>query len=496
MPNAFAFRLKPSHIDHVEELLAVNQIAIGWSDAKGLEDPSLTMADFRTEIAKRYPEIVKRNRVGHDVGHLWRFIRQLKVGDIVVVPHGDNIHFLQVASGAKYLSTKVADDTAYRRDAYALLEGPVLRSSLPTRLRSALKFRDTSINLAGVLDDVLSVTGFPVPPLTAVESSADVTTGLELWRTAFEKVSPETGRPSPDRLWVSDPGVWLKASVTQADGQHAYQNELGNIEAGGERPHRVVMVNLADGGKPGRFQGLIATTNDGQTWLLHSGELNLERKKVVHLRDHISNAQLSPRPVKFSDGSVKSYYPVARLDRLAGLDVAVAMDVVLQSKRFMDVCLQVRNKHLGVDHKVSHAQRKAGLFEETLGHSFVPAQAPKFIDRVHAKIWHALAKELYAQGFSISNQRVGALGPDLFTTRTTTPYLFEIKTNFGASDYLKGIGQLLVYEKALGEIHRKFLVLPAGIGALAARILGELDIEILEYLDTAEGVAFEWPEQF
>jgi hypothetical protein len=44
MPRAFAFRLKPSHKDRVEEHLRDNQIAIGWSRARGLLDPTLVMA--------------------------------------------------------------------------------------------------------------------------------------------------------------------------------------------------------------------------------------------------------------------------------------------------------------------------------------------------------------------------------------------------------------------------------------------------------------------
>lgn len=495
MPNAYAFRLKPSKIDRVLELLAVNQIAIGWSKAKGLDDPKLTFADFRAEVGNRYPEIVKRKRVGHDAGHLWRFIRKMNIGDVVVVPRGNNIHFLQVTSDTKYLAKEVKEDTAYRRDVCELPGSPAFRPSLPAKLRKALCFRDTSIDLSHLLNDILSVTSLPTAPLIAVESSEEVRSSVGLWRSAFESTDLKSSGSSAAGLYVSELGVWLKAIPPKA-GELSYHNEAGTIAADGKNLRLVVMINLADGGLPGRFQGLIAKTGKGQTWLLHSGELNLQRRKVVHLKDHLSTTELQHWPVEFSDGKVRNYHPVARLDQFKISDSAAAMEVVAQSRQFINTCISVRDMHAGIDPKVTYVQRQACLFEESLGRSFVPQKDSRFTDRVHAKIWHALVKALEDRSYLLSNQRVGALGPDLFTLQTSPPYLFEIKTSCGASDYLKGVGQLLVYEKALESTYRKFLVIPAGIDDKAADILENLDIEILEYCDTSEGVSFKWPEKF
>ncbi|TCU18778.1 hypothetical protein [Rhizobium sullae] len=491
MPKAFAFRLKPSHVDRVEELLDDYQIAIGWSQAHRLLDPSLDKSAFRTELDIRYPDLIERGRLGHDTNHVWRFIREVSIGDVVVVPHGDSVHFLEVTSDPRLLPGKIADDTAIRRDVSPLLDGkPFSRRLLPSELRRALSFRDTSKDLSSVLNDVLAIAkanqGSGVP-LIAVESRAEIRAGVQLWHKAFEQLhTPHEF--SDDLLWIPDIGIWLLARGWDRDGEHRYWNGLGNRLGNRFTRNLIVEVNPPDGGKPGRWQGLVARTSDGQTWLLHSGEMKVQGKGV-QLRDHVTADQLATFTVRFSDGTLESYFPVARLD-------ADPSHVIIQTKRFMDVCLQVRTQQLGADPAFVQAQRKANLFEESIGHSVVPPQGAKLIDRVHAKIWHSLRKELEKKGFTVSNERVGSLGPDLFTTAHDTPYLFEIKTSAGASDYLKAIGQLIVYEKALGKAHRKFLVIPPGMDELASSILDELNIEVMEFFQEGSDYGFAWPDKF
>lgn len=490
MPKAFAFRLKPSRKDRVEELLKDNQIAIGWSQAQRLLDPSLDKSAFRTELDIQYPDLAKRGRLGHDTNHVWRFIREVSIGDVVVVPHGDNVHFLEVTSGPRLLPGKIADDTAIRRNVSPLLDGkPLSRRSLPSEFRRALNFRVTSKELSSVLKDVLAVakvTQDSRAPLIAVESRAGIAAGVKLWRNAFEQLhTPHEF--SGGLLWIADVGIWLLVRGWDRDGEHRYRNGLGNRLGNNTTRNLIVEVNPPDGGKPGRWQGLVAKTSDGQTWLLHSGEMKV-KERGIQLRDHVTADQLPTVEVRFSDGTPESYFPVARLD-------AAPSDVVIQTKRFMDVCLQVRTQQLGADPAFIEVQRRAHLFEESIGQTVVPPQGAKLVDRVHARIWHSLCDELEQKGFTVSNERVGSLGPDLFTTEHETPYLFEIKTSAGASDYLKAVGQLTVYEKALGRAHRKFLVIPPGIDDIASRILDELDIEVVEFSRHGSGYTFAWPDE-
>jgi predicted Mrr-cat superfamily restriction endonuclease len=90
--NAFVLRIAPSEIDRVEEALKSGDAIIGWSGAKGLLDASLTWERFR-EIghATYYSSERDYTRAGRAAGSLWRFIREMNDGDLVVVPHGSEL---------------------------------------------------------------------------------------------------------------------------------------------------------------------------------------------------------------------------------------------------------------------------------------------------------------------------------------------------------------------------------------------------------------------
>lgn len=47
---------------------------------------------------------------------MWRFIREMNVGDLVVVPHGSEFYVAEVSGPAMYDESKVEEDTAYRRN--------------------------------------------------------------------------------------------------------------------------------------------------------------------------------------------------------------------------------------------------------------------------------------------------------------------------------------------------------------------------------------------
>ncbi|NTG29980.1 hypothetical protein G6L08_22795 [Agrobacterium rhizogenes] len=491
MINAYAFRLKPSYVDKVKELLTENQIAIGWSKAHQVLEAQLSKADFQTILSEHYPDIVKRKRIGHDVNHLWRFVREVNDSDIVVVPHGEDVHFLQVTSGPKYRSDKVDDDTAIRRDIIPLLGGkPLARSALSPSLQKVLSFRETSKDLSSSLDEVLDIIGLKDEdsnlPLTAVEDPMETYTAIQPWWDAFKaETSPVTKR---DLFWIEGLNIWLDIGGSTKDGNYRHENSLGNMLANGTRSNPIVLVNPSNNERAGRWQGLIAKSTAGETWLLHSGEMKLTHK-VVQLRDNSLDGQLDQRRVRFQDGTIRSYFPVAQLD-------VSNLEIIYQTKRFMDVCQQVRVLHEENNRELYDALRNASLLEESIGYSLIPAQQAKLIDRRHAKVWSALRHQLEEKSFTLSNERIGLLGPDLFTVGQEPSYLFEIKTGRNASDYLKGIGQLIVYEKILAKTYQKFLVLPEGLRPFLASFLKDLGIEIIEYTGDDPHFAFKWPHHF
>lgn len=143
--QAFILRIAPSGVDKVPEALTKNQIIIGWSQAKGLLDSKLTWEKFRQIISDTYHSGENTlRRAGAAAGHMWRFIREMNKGDIVVVPHWYEFYVAEVKGPAIYDKTKVADDTAYRRPVKWLNNKKAIRrDSVKSALISRMKTQGT-----------------------------------------------------------------------------------------------------------------------------------------------------------------------------------------------------------------------------------------------------------------------------------------------------------------------------------------------------------------
>ncbi len=154
--KAFVLRISPSGIDRVAEALASSQIIIGWAEAKGLLDKKLTWGEFRSIISETYHagEISLR-KAGSGAGHMWRFVREIDVGDLVVVPHGSDFYVAEVTSPAMYDESKVEEDTAYRRNVKWLNDkNPMPRGLAKSALVSRMKNQGTCARATDLLPQV------------------------------------------------------------------------------------------------------------------------------------------------------------------------------------------------------------------------------------------------------------------------------------------------------------------------------------------------------
>jgi hypothetical protein len=103
------------------------ELIIGWAAAEGLLDPRLEWEQFRDIIRIRYySDEPNFRRAGAAGGNMWRFIREMKTKDLVVVPHWSDFYVAEVTGPATYDSTKVEEDTAYRRTCRWLNDGEEL----------------------------------------------------------------------------------------------------------------------------------------------------------------------------------------------------------------------------------------------------------------------------------------------------------------------------------------------------------------------------------
>ena len=151
--QAFVLRITPSGFDRVGEALSSNQIIIGWAEARGLLDENLSWEEFRRILSDRYYADEKNlRRAGSAGGHMWRFIREMKKGDLIVVPHGAEFYVAKVAGPATHDEAKVEEDIAYRRNVNWLND----KQSIPRSLaKSALISRMKTQGTCAYATDLL-----------------------------------------------------------------------------------------------------------------------------------------------------------------------------------------------------------------------------------------------------------------------------------------------------------------------------------------------------
>ena len=154
--QAFVLRMAPSRIDRVAEALEQDQIIIGWAEVSGLLDPGLSWEQFREIIRSvRYAQEENRRRAGAAAGHMWRFIREMNVGDLVVVPHGAEFYVAKISGPPIYHEAKVSEGSAYRREVRWLNnKKPIPRELARSALLSRMKTQGTCAYATDVIDEV------------------------------------------------------------------------------------------------------------------------------------------------------------------------------------------------------------------------------------------------------------------------------------------------------------------------------------------------------
>ena len=158
--HAFIVRMNPAGIDRVPIALQAGEISIGWGKCgRELLDFKLDRTAFSAHVHRSY-YAVDANRIasGKTSGQLWRFIRVMSLGDLVVVPHGDRLHIAEVAGDAFYDPTP--EHWAYRRTV-KWLTGAAGRRRMDAadRLRSTLRQQLTCSEITHVLAEVRELSG-------------------------------------------------------------------------------------------------------------------------------------------------------------------------------------------------------------------------------------------------------------------------------------------------------------------------------------------------
>jgi predicted Mrr-cat superfamily restriction endonuclease len=151
----FVLRVAPAGVDKVPEAMSADQIIIGWADAEGLLNPALTWEQCREILRRAYhADEPTLRKAGAAAGHMWRFLRDMKPGDLVAVPYGADFLLAEIAGPATYDSSKVEDDSAYRRPVRWLNDKkPIPRQLARSALISRMKTQGTCADATDLLGE-------------------------------------------------------------------------------------------------------------------------------------------------------------------------------------------------------------------------------------------------------------------------------------------------------------------------------------------------------
>ncbi|MFC3811636.1 restriction endonuclease [Lacihabitans lacunae] len=156
--QAFIIRCNPSGTNRLNEILKEDQIVIGWSKTKDiLFDKTLNREDFKQKIKESYYPQYEENpySLGQATGYMWRFIREINIGDTVIIPISKAFYIGKVESDNIYLEDKINEDTSIRRKVKWLNDSkPILREYCGSGLISRLKYQGTCVNASDLIDDI------------------------------------------------------------------------------------------------------------------------------------------------------------------------------------------------------------------------------------------------------------------------------------------------------------------------------------------------------
>lgn len=129
-------------------------VGIGWSDADRLSDIT-DWAEFKNEVRTKYQYKSERT-LGNACGSIWRFIHDMKKGDLVVIPLPGRFRVAELlGDDVIYLEKGREEDYAWRRKVRWLDGGKAIpRSHASGYLQARMKCQQTCVSATDLLEDI------------------------------------------------------------------------------------------------------------------------------------------------------------------------------------------------------------------------------------------------------------------------------------------------------------------------------------------------------
>lgn len=157
--NAYVLRQKPGTIDQLHSISIPEKVLVnGWSGVTDLID-CIDKWEMRERMkAVCYPTHKNYRKAGYAAGVMWIFLKEMKSGDLVVVPDGRRGFYVAEILGEPYFDDSPAahaTDSCYRRPAAWLNAGePIVRHLAHSKLFKRMKTKSTCVRATDLLDDI------------------------------------------------------------------------------------------------------------------------------------------------------------------------------------------------------------------------------------------------------------------------------------------------------------------------------------------------------
>ena len=152
MQNAFILPITHDGYHRVSEALRENYVFVDCARADGLLDSTLQYHAFQAIVHEAYfPETTNHFESDRLAGSMWRFVRKMQCGDLVVMTHGSIFHVGRITGAPTYDPAKVDEETAYRRPVKWLSHGRGISHSTASPPLTARMNRSGTCILASVV---------------------------------------------------------------------------------------------------------------------------------------------------------------------------------------------------------------------------------------------------------------------------------------------------------------------------------------------------------
>lgn len=168
--KSWLLRPKPHNIPRMKEFLDQKIIAIGWPEITSLSGKN--KIDIQNELS-HHPLNYPPQELGIATSTVNSFVNEMRIGDLVVLPNGNDIFFARITSDYFYTKANVTEGYPHQRQV-EWIKGPVRRNEIFDGLRKSLRAPRTLADLSHHTDKISEFIENGLALSTAISENAEI----------------------------------------------------------------------------------------------------------------------------------------------------------------------------------------------------------------------------------------------------------------------------------------------------------------------------------